>query len=92
MGEPLDVVAGRPGHVAPAGLTLAATVVDLATGRNVHETPIVLGRDTDDIHTATVPPLRSGDYRVVVAGVGESAALIDPVHSLVCVFDDAELD
>ncbi len=92
VGEPLDVVAGRPGHVAPAGLTLAATVVDLATGRNVHETPIVLGRDTDDIHTATVPPLRSGDYRVVVAGVGESAALIDPVHSLVCVFDDAELD
>jgi hypothetical protein len=88
LGEPLEVTA-LPDR---GGLTLAVTVVDMSTGRNVHDQPIVLHGDADEVHTATVPPLPSGDYRVVVAGVGDSAALADPVHSLLSVFDDIELD
>lgn len=87
VGEPLDVQAG-PGR---AGLTLGVDVIDLATGRSVHEAPILLHPDADGFHRGVVPPLPSGDYRVRVAGVGESAAMADPVHSLLCVFDDVEL-
>ena len=88
VGEPLDLRAG-PGR---SGLTLAVDVVDLATGRGVFDTPILLHPDADGFHTGVVPPLPSGDYRVRVAGVGDSAALADPVHSLLCVFDDVELE
>lgn len=88
VGEPIDLRAG-PGR---AGLTLGVDVVDLATGQSVYETPILLARDGDGFHTGVVPPLPSGDYRVLVAGVGDSASLADPVHSLLCVFDDDELE
>lgn len=88
VGEPIDLRAG-PGR---AGLTLGVDVVDLATGQSVYDTPILLGRDGDGFHTGVVPPLPSGDYRVRVAGVGDSASLADPVHSLLCVFDDDELE
>ena len=86
VGEPIDLRAG-PGR---SGLTLGVDVVDLATGQSVYATPILLGRDGDGFHTGVVPPLPSGDYRVRVAGVGDSASLADPVHSLLCVFDDDE--
>lgn len=89
-GEPLQLSAGRPDRPGPANLTLAVRVLDLATGRDVHASPIPLGTDGDGHYSAVLPPLPSGDYRVVVAGVGDSAVLVDPVHSLVCVFDDAE--
>ena len=88
VGEPLDLRA-RPGR---SGLTLGVDVVDLATGRSVYDTPILLDPDADGFHTGVVPPLPSGDYRVRVAGIGDSAALADPVHSLLCVFDDVELE
>ena len=54
--------------------------------------PILLVGDDAGFHTGVVPPLPGGDYRVRVAGVGDSAALADPVHSLLCVFGDDELD
>jgi hypothetical protein len=37
----------------------------------------------------TLPP---GDYRIAVEGAGDSAALADPVHGLVCVLDDEPPD
>jgi pimeloyl-ACP methyl ester carboxylesterase len=70
-----------------ANLTLQASVTDLATGAPA-TAPIVMRRDVDDVHHAEVPPLPPGDYRVLVEGVGDSAGLADPVHGLVCVFDD----
>ena len=44
------------------------------------------------MHTGEIPPLPAGDYRLRVEGVGVSAALADPVHSLVCVVEDAPPD
>jgi pimeloyl-ACP methyl ester carboxylesterase len=73
-----------------AGLTLRATVTDVATGRVVGSMP--LSRDADEVHTAEIPPLPPGDYRLRVEGTDGSAGLADPVHSLVCVVDDAEPD
>ena len=75
-----------------AGLTLEVDVVDLATGRGVSDTPILLTGDAEGFHSGIVPPLAAGDYRVRVAGVGGSATFVDPVHSLLCVFGDDELD
>jgi len=74
-----------------ANLTLQASVVDLATERAA-TAPVTMRRDTDEVHHAEVPPLPPGDYRVRVEGVGDSAGLADPVHGLVCVFDDVAPD
>jgi pimeloyl-ACP methyl ester carboxylesterase len=71
-----------------AGLTLRASVVDLASGRPAGA--VVLTRDADEVHTGELPPLPAGDYRLRVDGVDASAALADPVHTLVCVVDDDE--
>ena len=71
-----------------AGLTLRATVTDVATGRPAGE--VVLARDADDVHTGELAPLPAGDYRLRVEGADTSAGLADPVHSLVCVVDDRE--
>jgi hypothetical protein len=70
-----------------ANLILQATIIDVATGRPAIE-PVVMLRDADDVHHAEVPPLPAGDYRITVDGLGDSAALADPVHGLVCVLDD----
>ncbi len=74
-----------------ANLTLQASVTDLATGAPATP-PIAMRRDSDDVHHAEVPPLPPGDYRVLVEGVGDSAGLADPVHGLVCVFNDVVPD
>jgi pimeloyl-ACP methyl ester carboxylesterase len=74
-----------------ANLTLQASVTDLATGGPAVP-PVTMRRDRDDVHHAEVPPLPPGDYRVLVEGVGDSAGLADPVHGLVCVFDDVVPD
>jgi hypothetical protein len=71
-----------------AGLTLRATVMDIATGRTAGA--VVLARDGDEVHTGEVPPLPAGDYRLRVEGIDASAPLADPVHSLVCVVDDVD--
>jgi hypothetical protein len=71
-----------------AGLTLRATVVDVATGRPAGA--IALARDADEVHIGELPPLPAGDYRLRVEGIDASAGLADPVHSLVCVVDDNE--
>lgn len=73
-----------------AGLTLRATLTDVASGRVAGS--LVLARDSDDVHTAELPPVPAGDYRLLVEGIDESAGLADPVHSLVCVVDDAPPD
>jgi hypothetical protein len=70
-----------------ANLILQATIIDVASGRPAIE-PVVMLRDADDVHHAEVPPLPAGDYRITVEGLGDSAALADPVHGLVCVLDD----
>ena len=86
VGEPLALRA-----VADAmGVSLRAVAVDVATGRDV--ATVELSADADDVHTAELAPLPAGDYRVRVEGVGVSAPLVDPVHSLVCVVDDAPPD
>ena len=73
-----------------AGLTLQATVVDLATGRTAGT--MVLSRDADEVHTGELPPLPAGDYRLRVEGIDLSVSLADPVHSLLCVVEDAPPD
>jgi hypothetical protein len=85
-GEPLAVRALPDA----AGLTLQATLTDVGSGRVAGS--LVLRRDSDDVHTGELPPVPAGDYRLVVQGVGDSAGLADPVHSLVCVVDDAPPD
>lgn len=85
VGEPLDVRA-LPDR---ASLTLVATVTDLATERPAMP-PVELHRDSDEVHSAALPPLPPGDYRVAVQGAGSSAGLVDPVHGLVCVVEDVE--
>ena len=74
------------GEVLPdvPNLDLAATVVDLATGKAVRS-PTRLRRDADDVHHFELAPLPAGDYRVEVAGVDTSHGLVDAVHGLVCV-------
>ena len=42
--------------------------------------------------TPSSRPLPAGDYRLRVDGLGDSAALADPVHGLVCVIDDEAPD
>ena len=74
-----------------ANLILQATLTDVATGRPALA-PLLMHRDADDVHHAEVPPLPPGDYRVAVEGAGDSAALADPVHGLVCVLDDEPPD
>ena len=67
-----------------AGLTLRASVVDVATGRSAGE--VVLARDADEVHTGELPPLPGRG--LPAAGRGRSsvsAPLADPVHSLLCV-------
>jgi pimeloyl-ACP methyl ester carboxylesterase len=86
VGEPLAVRA-RPDA---AGLTLRASLVDLGTGRPAGE--VVLARDSDEVHTGELPPLPVGDYRLRVEGIDLSAPLADPVHSLLCVVEDAPPD
>jgi pimeloyl-ACP methyl ester carboxylesterase len=71
-----------------AGLTLRASVVDVASGRPAGA--VVLSRDADEVHTGELRPLPAGDYRLRVEGIDDSAGLADPVHSLVCVVDDSE--
>jgi len=73
-----------------AGLTLRASITDLASGRVVEQQ--VLHRDSDDVHTGELRPLPAGDYRLRVEGIDESAPLADPVHSLLCVVDDVAPD
>src|SRR5215203_428471 len=73
-----------------AGLTLRATVTDVATGQLVRS--VVLGRDADEVHIGEVAPLPAGDYRLRVDGIDGSEGLADPVHWLVTVVDDAEPD
>ena len=85
-GEPLFVRALPDA----AGVTLRATATDVATGRIAASA--VLQRDPDEVHTAELPPLPPGDYRLRVEGIEESAPLADPVHSVVCVVDDAPPD
>ena len=82
------VVAALP---AAATLDLQLAVTDLSTGQSVG-TPRPMRRDVDEVHHAEVPPLPAGDYRLCVEGVGTSADLVDPVHGLVCVLDDAVPD
>ncbi len=53
---------------------------------------VVLARDADEVHTGELPPLPAGDYRVRVEGIDVSAPLADPVHTLLCVVDDAPPD
>ena len=48
-----------------AGLTLRATVTDLATGGVGGRSPC--SRDADEVHTGDLPPLPAGDYRLRVA-------------------------
>jgi pimeloyl-ACP methyl ester carboxylesterase len=74
-----------------ANLVLQATVTDVATGRPALA-PLVMHRDADDVHQVEVPPLPPGDYRITVEGAGDSTALADPVHGLVCVLDDEPPD
>jgi hypothetical protein len=83
VGEPLTVVA-RPDN---AGLTLRASLVDVATGRPAGD--VVLVADGDEVHTGELAPVPAGDYRLSVEGIDASAPLADPVHRLVCVVDDA---
>ncbi len=71
-----------------AGLTLQVSVTDVASGGVVERQ--ILRRDADDVHTGELRPLPPGDYRLRVEGIDESAPLADPVHSLVCVVEDAE--
>ena len=50
-----------------AGLTLRASVVDVATGAvGRRGRP---ARDADEVHTGELPPLPAGDYRLRVEGV-----------------------
>jgi pimeloyl-ACP methyl ester carboxylesterase len=86
VGEPLAVRALPD----TAGLTLRASVADVATGRVAAD--LVLARDADDVHTGELPPLPAGDYRVRVEGIDVSAPLVDPVHTLLCVVADAAPD
>ncbi|MET0145583.1 MAG: hypothetical protein ABW328_12480 [Ilumatobacteraceae bacterium] len=72
-------------------LTLQASVVDVATGRPIGP-PSTMRRDADDVHHAELAPLPTGDYRLRVEAVGDSAGLADPVHGLVCVLDDRPPD
>jgi pimeloyl-ACP methyl ester carboxylesterase len=83
--EPLDA------RVLPdrGNLDLVATVVSLATGREVGGVR-PLRRDADDVHHLTVEPLPAGDYRLTVRGTGSSAELADLVHGVFCVVDDIE--
>jgi pimeloyl-ACP methyl ester carboxylesterase len=74
-----------------ANLVLQATITDVATGRAAIA-PVPLHRDADEVHAAEVAPLPPGDYRITVEGVGDSAALADPVHGLVCVLQDEPPD
>ncbi len=73
-----------------AGLTLQATVTDLATGRLAGS--LMLQRDADEVHGVEFPPLPAGDYRLAVEGVDGSEGLVDPVHSVLCVVEDSEPD
>jgi hypothetical protein len=73
-----------------AGLTLRASVTEVATGRVAAVT--VLRRDSDEVHSGELPPLPRGDYRLQVDGVDGSEGLADPVRSLVCVVADVEPD
>jgi pimeloyl-ACP methyl ester carboxylesterase len=86
VGEPLAIRALPD----TTGLTLRASVVDVATGRTAGE--VVLARDADEVHTGELPPLPAGDYRLRVEGIDVSAPLVDPVHSLLCVVDDGPPD
>jgi pimeloyl-ACP methyl ester carboxylesterase len=74
-----------------ANLVLQATITDVATGRTAIA-PVPMQRDADEVHSAEVAPLPPGDYRITVEGVGDSAALADPVHGLVCVLHDEPPD
>lgn len=66
-------------------------MTDLATGR-LAAPPVTMRRDADDVHHAELAPLPAGDYRLRVEGVGDSGALADPVHGLVCVVADEPED
>ena len=70
------------------GLTLRATVTDVASGQVVASER--LHRDADDVHTGEVAPLPAGDYRLMVDGIDGSEGLADPVHQLLTVVDDTE--
>jgi pimeloyl-ACP methyl ester carboxylesterase len=72
------------------GLTLRATVTDVATGQVLRS--VVLARDADEVHTGEIAPLPAGDHRLRVDGIDGSERLADPVHSLVTVVEDAEPD
>jgi pimeloyl-ACP methyl ester carboxylesterase len=84
VGEPLAVRALPDA----GGLTLRATLTDVASGRVVAAQ--VLTRDADEVHTGELPPVPAGDYRLEVSGVETSEDLVDPVHAVVCVIEDAE--
>jgi pimeloyl-ACP methyl ester carboxylesterase len=86
-GEPL-VVRALPDL---GNLTLQVAVTSLATGQPFGA-PMLMRRDSDEVHHAELPPLPAGDYRLRVDGAGESAGLPDPVHGLVCVIDDEAPD
>ena len=85
-----ETLARAGAALTPAGLTLRASAVDVATGRSAGD--VVLARDADEVHTGELPPLPAGDYRLRVEGIDVSAPLADPVHSLLCVVDDAPPD
>lgn len=76
----------------PMGLTvttttplfqLVATVTDLATGQVSPATPLV--EREEGSYAVELPPRPPGDYRVTVAGVGDSAELVQPVSDIVMV-------
>ena len=70
------------------GLTLRATVTDVASGRVVASE--VLRRDADDVHTGEVAAAAGRRLPAEVDGIDGSEGLADPVHQLVTVVDDIE--
>lgn len=76
VGEPVAVRV----EVAEPRLELAATVTDIATGRE--EGPFPLRDDADGSHRVELPPRPPSDYRLTVAGVNLSRELVQPVSDI----------
>jgi hypothetical protein len=70
--------------------TIAGSVVDMDTKRPVIG-PLPLQAADDQLsHSLTLESLPVGCYRLDIAPVGEGAGIVQPVHGLFLVADDAE--
>jgi hypothetical protein len=90
-----DLYAANEG--IPVGVTagvrrasLAASVVNVDTKRPVIGPSPLQAPDDQLSHSLTLAPLPAGCYQLEVTPVGESVGLVQPVHGLFVVADDAE--